>query len=104
MGEQIMDTRDKLLEIVGAGNFSDDPTVLKKYVSDFSLVPPGAPSCMVKPKDAQEVQKILRYANEQALPVVPVSSSRLPRKRGPYQYGIRLWRTHAVHGSRLAHR
>src|SRR4030042_1961645 len=74
MGEQIMDTRDKLLEIVGAGNFSDDPTVLKKYVSDFSLVPPGAPSCMVKPKDAQEVQKILRYANEQALPVVPVSS------------------------------
>ena len=30
-----MDTRDKLLEIVGAGNFSDDPTVLKKYASDY---------------------------------------------------------------------
>jgi hypothetical protein len=69
-----MDTRDKLLEIVGAGNFFDDPNVLKKYAADFSLTPAGAPSCMVKPKDAQEVQKILRYANEQAIPVVPVSS------------------------------
>lgn len=69
-----MSIRDKLLEIVGTGNFFDDPNVLKKYAADFSLTPAGAPSCMVKPKDAQEVQKILKFANEQAIPVVPVSS------------------------------
>jgi len=69
-----MDTRDKLLEIVGAGNFSDDPTVLKKYASDLSLVPPGAPSYVAKPKNAEEVGKIIRFANEHSIPVVPVSS------------------------------
>ena len=70
-----MDTRDKLLEIVGAGNFSDDPTVLKKYASDFSLVPPGAPSYVAKPKNAEEVSNIIRFANEHSIPVVPVSSA-----------------------------
>ena len=69
-----MNAREKLLEIVGTGNFSDDPNVLKKYASDFSLVPPGAPSYLVRPKDAQEIQKIIRFANEHCMPVVPVSS------------------------------
>ena len=83
-----MDTRDKLLEIVGAANFSDDPTVLKKYASDFSLVPPGAPSYVAKPKNAEEVGKIIRFANEQSIPVVPVSSevhfngAAIPRQGG----------------------
>src|SRR4030043_119808 len=88
MGEQIMDTRDKLLEIVGGGNFSDDPTVLKTYASDFSLVPPGAPSYVVKPKNAEEVGKSIRFANEHSIPVVPVSSevhfngAAIPRQGG----------------------
>jgi len=70
----MMDAREKLLEIVGTGNFSDDPKALRKYASDFSLVAPGAPSYLVKPKDAQEVQKIIRFANEHSIPIVPVSS------------------------------
>ena len=69
-----MNAREKLLEIVGTGNFSDDPNVLKKYTTDFSLVPPGAPSYVVKPKDGQEVQRIIKFANEHSIPVVPVSS------------------------------
>jgi len=69
-----MDAREKLLQIVGTGNFSDDPNVLKKYAADFSLGPPGAPSYVVKPKDAQEVQKIIKFANEHSIPIVPVSS------------------------------
>jgi hypothetical protein len=83
-----MDTRDKLLEIVGAANFSDDPTVLQKYASDFSLVPPGAPSYVAKPKNAEEVGKIIRFANEQSIPVVPISSevhfngAAIPRQGG----------------------
>jgi hypothetical protein len=70
----MMSTREKLLEIVGAKNFSNDPEVLKKYFSDFSLEPSGAANYLVKPKDAQEVQKIIKFANEQLMPVVPVSS------------------------------
>ncbi len=69
-----MNAKEKLKEIVGAENFSDAPNVLKSYASDLSLVPTGAPSYVVKPKDAHEVQKIIQYANEQSIPVVPVSS------------------------------
>ena len=69
-----MNAREKLLEIVGTGNFSDDPNVLKKYATDFSLVPSGAPNYVVKPKDGQEVQRIIKLANEHSIPVVPVSS------------------------------
>ena len=70
-----MSIKEKLVEIVGAGNFSDDPNVLKKYAMDLSLTPAGAPSYMVKPKDAVEIGKIIKCANESAIPVVPVSSA-----------------------------
>ncbi len=69
-----MSTRDKLLEMVGVENFSHDPEVLEKYSKDLSLVPPGMPNYVVKPKDASEVQKVVRFANEHLIPVVPVSS------------------------------
>ena len=69
-----MSIREKLSEIVGGKNFSDDPEILKKYSKDYSLVPSGAANYVVKPKDAQEVQKIVKLANEHLIPVVPVSS------------------------------
>ena len=69
-----MSIKEKLLEIVGSGNFSDDPKVLSRYASDSSLTPAGAPSYVVKPKDAQEVSKVIQLANGDLIPVVPVSS------------------------------
>jgi len=69
-----MDNKDKLIEIVGVKNFSDEPEVLEKYSTDFSFLPAGAANCVVKPKDAQEIQKIIQFANERLLPIVPVSS------------------------------
>jgi FAD/FMN-containing dehydrogenase len=69
-----MNTREKLRTIVGADHFSDDPEVLDDYSKDFSWAPAGMPNYVVKPKDAQEVQKVIRYANEHVIPVVPVSS------------------------------
>ena len=69
-----MNIREKLMEIVGVESFSDDPELLKKYSKDFSLVPSGTPNYVVKPKDAQEVQKIIQLANEHLIPVVPSSS------------------------------
>jgi|SRR5271157_358524 len=70
-----MNIRDNLLGIVGSENFFDEPEVLKKYSKDFSLVPPGVPNYVVKPSDVQEVQKVIQFANNHLIPVVPTSSS-----------------------------
>jgi len=67
--------KTKLREIVGPEHFSDAPEVLSTYSRDFSLVPAGVPSYLVKPKTVQEVQKIVQLANKNMLPVVPTSSS-----------------------------
>jgi len=66
--------KTKLRDIVGAEHFSDDPETLKIYSTDFSLVPAGVPNYVVKPKTAQEVQKVIQLANKNRLPVVPTSS------------------------------
>ena len=69
-----MSIKQKLLEIAGSSSFSDDPEVLGRYSKDFSLLPPGLPDYVVKPKDVQQVQKVIQLANENLIPVVPVSS------------------------------
>ncbi len=69
-----MNIKQKLLEAVGSDNLSDAPEVLEAYSKDFSLAPKGAPDYVVKPKDTQEVQKVIELANESRTPVVPVSS------------------------------
>jgi len=69
-----MNIKNNLLEMVGVENFIDDPEALKGYSKDFSLVPPGMPNYVVKPKDVFEVQKVIRFANEHLIPVIPVSS------------------------------
>jgi len=80
--------KQKLLETVGAEHFSDAPEVLEAYSKDFSLAPQGAPDYVVKPKGAQEVQKVIKFANEHRLPVVPSSSgvhfhgATIPKKGG----------------------
>ena len=67
--------RDGLLGIVGAEYLFDDPEVLEKYSNDYSITSSGIPNYVVKPRDAFEVQKIVRLANDHVIPVVPVSSS-----------------------------
>lgn len=70
-----MSVREELLATVGAENFTDDPEVLKTYSTDFSLVLAGVPNYVVKLKKAEEVQRVIKLANEHSIPVVPVSSS-----------------------------
>ena len=69
-----MTVKTKLRDIVGVENFSDDPEVLSTYSQDFSLAPAGVPNYVVKPKTAEEVQKVVQLANKNRLPVVPTSS------------------------------
>ena len=70
-----MSIREGLLKLVGAEKFTDAPEVLKAYSMDFSLVPSGTPNYVVKPKKTEDVRKVVEFANEHSIPVVPVSSS-----------------------------
>ena len=69
-----MDVKAKLAEIVGSSNVSDAPEDLVAFSRDYSLCPPRMPSYVVRPKNTEEVQKIIRLANEIKMPVVPSSS------------------------------
>jgi len=62
--------KDKLKKIVGEKNFSDNIADLYVYGSDAS-VHQALPSVIVRPKTIEEVQKIMRYANKNKIPVVP---------------------------------
>jgi hypothetical protein len=66
--------REKLIKAVGAENFSDKPKILESFSKDFSVEPAGVPNYVVKAKTVPQIQKVIKFANENKLPVVPVSS------------------------------
>jgi hypothetical protein len=65
---------DKLTKIVGAKNVIRDQAVLDDYAKDCSFVSPMRPDCVVKPKNTDDVTKIVKLARETRTPLVPVSS------------------------------
>jgi len=69
-----MAIKEELAGIVGTENVSDDAEQLKPYSKDNSLNAPGMPSYVAKPKNVDEIQKIVQLANKNKLPVVPCSS------------------------------
>jgi hypothetical protein len=76
-----------LATIVGTQNFSDDPQILREYASDGSFTPAQMPSCLVKPSTMEEVQAVVRWANQNHVPLVPVSSG-APHFRGDTVPGV----------------
>src|SRR4030042_2560557 len=66
--------KEDLIKIVGAENVIDDPEILGTYSRDQSFVHPMKPWFVVKPKNVDEVQDIVRWANQARTPLVPVSS------------------------------
>jgi FAD/FMN-containing dehydrogenase len=69
-----MDLREKLLQTVGIQNFSDRHDDLIAYSRDHSLVRGCRPACAVRPRNAEEVQKIVKLASESRTPLIPCSS------------------------------
>ena len=61
---------DKLKEIVGKDNFTDEIADRYIYASDSS-VHQSMPACIVRLGSTEEVQKIMQYANKHKIPVVP---------------------------------
>jgi FAD/FMN-containing dehydrogenase len=70
MGEK----KDALVRIVGLENVIDSPDLLAVYSRDQSFVRPMNPWFVVKPKNVDEVQGIVKWANQTRTPLVPVSS------------------------------
>ncbi len=66
--------KDELIEIVGSEGVIDDPQTLEAYSKDQSFAAPRKPQSVVKPKNVDEVQRIVKWANQTATPLVPVSS------------------------------
>lgn len=66
--------KEKLIEIVGRDRVSDDSETLGHFSKDRSFAVPMMPNLVVKVKNAGEVQKIVKLANETKTPLVPVSS------------------------------
>ncbi|MFC1900672.1 FAD-binding oxidoreductase [Chloroflexota bacterium] len=66
--------RNSLAGIVSPGNISDDSAALEGYSGDYSFVTGGSPLLAVYPESREEVQGIVRLANENGVPLVPVSS------------------------------
>ena len=69
-----MAVKEELVGIVGAENVFEDAERLKPYSKDYSLSVPVMPRYVAQPKNAEEVQRVVRLANENKLPVVPSSS------------------------------
>ena len=73
--------KERLIEIAGKENVTDDPAVLSEYACDSSFASARCPCCIVRPGTVEEVQAIVRWANKEHAPLVPVSSG-APHSRG----------------------
>jgi hypothetical protein len=77
---------DELKKLVGKA--SDSAADLEAYSKDMSLQPAGLPEAVVWPESTEEVSAVVKYACENNIPVVPVSSqthrygSTIPKQGG----------------------
>ena len=82
--------KHQLDHIVGAENVVDDPNVFEEYSHDMSFMPVRRPSFVVKPRQAEQVQELIKWANRTLMPLIPISSGP-PHFRGdtvPQQGGV----------------
>jgi FAD/FMN-containing dehydrogenase len=68
------EVQDLLFKNLGRERYTDDPGILESYSRDESFALPLKPWGLVKPQDVNEVQHIVKWANQTQTPLVPVSS------------------------------
>lgn len=76
-----MSYKEELAEIVGVGNVVDQPDELARYAKDHSFVQESMPRYVVRAKNAEQIQKLVQWANEKSIPLTPVASGE-PHFRG----------------------
>ncbi|OGN98599.1 MAG: hypothetical protein A2Y58_05130 [Chloroflexi bacterium RBG_13_51_52] len=66
--------KEGLAGIVSPDCIFNDPAILDDYSRDISYIKPVKPNAVIKPEKIDEVQEIVRWANQTKTPLVPVSS------------------------------
>ncbi|MHA1752273.1 MAG: FAD-binding oxidoreductase, partial [Candidatus Helarchaeota archaeon] len=74
--------KKKLIEICGIENVNDGQEVLEKYSKDQSLVDPIKPLLVVFPENTDQVQDIIKLANQNNISIIPISSPNKYRFHG----------------------
>jgi hypothetical protein len=74
-------TSNNLTKIIGQQKVINKPETLDRYSHDNSFTSPMQPRLVVQPRNADDVQKIVVWANQTRTPLVPVSSGE-PHFRG----------------------
>jgi len=83
-----MSMKEDLIGILGKENVFDDEKTLRKYSSDQSFEIPQTADLVVFVQSVEQVQDVIKYANEKKIPVVPLSSglnfhgAAIPKKGG----------------------
>ncbi|MGH3089730.1 MAG: FAD-binding oxidoreductase [Rubrobacteraceae bacterium] len=87
-----MDLKSDLVNLIGDDErVSDNDEALDKHSHDFAYHAPKRPDIVVFPKAREEVRKILRFADENEIPVVPFGEgSSLEGSVVPVRGGISL--------------
>jgi FAD/FMN-containing dehydrogenase len=70
----VSDRKQKLIGIFGEKNVSDEPAALESYSRDQSFATGMKPWFIVKAETEDQVQQVVKWANEEKVPLVPVSS------------------------------
>ena len=63
-----------LKNAIGPEQVISDPTVLELYSADISFVNRVRPATLVAPRTADDIQLLLKFANETKTPLIPLSS------------------------------
>jgi hypothetical protein len=69
-----MITTENLLQILAPGQISQEAATLEAFARDMSFVNTVRPRFVVKPRNGEDVRKLVNIANETQTPLVPVSS------------------------------
>jgi len=76
------DFLNRVKEYIGENRVSEKPDILQKYSHDTSFLEGFQPKLIIWPNDSSEVQKIVRWAYEASIPLIPVSSGDGLRQNG----------------------
>ncbi len=68
------ETLKRLQEIVGYENTTSEEANLMPYTYDMTWAEPRMPDYVVMPKTVTEIQRVLRYANHNKIPVIPYTN------------------------------
>ncbi len=72
--ENINAVVEKLKAAIGDEWVSDDPAILTAYSRDFTIVPANLPNIVVIPGSTEDVQAVVKIANEHLIPMVPMTT------------------------------